>query len=75
MTQGEPVPGDIIQLSPIHHAGMFAGMLVIVTHADDFGVNGYIEILGDEVTDNRLLEYSAKRGTFEICGKVRWARG
>ena len=41
-------PGELVQLSPDCRNPMFAGCIMVVTEAKEFGAQGYVQSLGQD---------------------------
>lgn len=66
--------GDIVQLDPEKTDNKaFAGCLMIVTEWRSWGVQGYVQALGEtrEVPGGQAY-YRAANGTFERAGRAAW---
>lgn len=58
--------GDIVQLDPFKTGNkMFAGCLMIVTEIKSWGVQGYVQSLGENQEPGGQAYYRAESGTFE----------
>ena len=69
--------GDIVQLDPVTTINpAFAGCLMVVTEVKEWGVQGYVQALGEGGKPGRgQAYYRAVTGTFERCGKAVWIVG
>lgn len=68
---------DIVQLDPEKTKNpIFAGALMIVTEIKSWGVQGYVEVLGNGTDDpSGQAYYRAENGTFEPTGgKAVWVQ-
>ena len=67
-------PGDIVQLSPdTTNNKMFGAALMIVTEVKSWGVQGYVQALGENGEMGGQAYYRASFGTFEMTGgKAVW---
>ena len=65
---------DIVQLSPTNTENkMFACALMVVTEVKMWGVQGYVQSLGEKGEMGGQAYYRAAHGTFEPTGgKVVW---
>ena len=65
---------DIVQLSPTETKNkMFSGCLMVVTGIKTWGVQGYVEGLGENGEQKGQAYYRAENGTFEPTGgKAVW---
>jgi hypothetical protein len=62
-------PGDIVQLSPTTTNTAFACCLLVVTEVRQWGVQGYVQALGDtREAPGGQAYYRAKWGEFEPTG-------
>lgn len=72
MSEAKPIEVyelDIVQLAPIETENpMFAGCLMVVTEVKSWGVQGYVQALGEDGKAGGQAYYRAKWGTFEKCG-------
>lgn len=81
VTQSRPVlvgVWDVVQLDPVlTENAAFAGCLMVVTELKPWGVQGYVQALGDtREAPGGQAYYRAKWGTFEETGgRVVWAVG
>jgi hypothetical protein len=66
---------DIVQLDPqLTENPMFAGCLMVVTEVKSWGVQGYVQSLGENGSPGGQAYYRAKEGTFESTGgRAVWA--
>jgi hypothetical protein len=65
--------GDIVQLDPEKTVNrMFAGCLMVVTQVYTWGVQGYVQALGENGQPGGQAYYRAVFGTYEPCGKAVW---
>jgi hypothetical protein len=75
---GEDMPeeGDIVQLDPVKTENRaFAGCLMIVTAVYPWGVQGYVQALGDSpAKEGGQAYYRAEFETFERCGRAVWRK-
>jgi hypothetical protein len=63
--------GEIVQLDPIETKDqMFAGCLMVVTEVKDWGVQGYVQSLGENGEAGGQAYYRAEHGTFEATGAI-----
>lgn len=67
-------PGDIVQLDPDKTVNaMFAGCLMVVTEVKNWGVQGYVQSLGDGGKVGGQAYYRAENGTFQPTkGQAHW---
>jgi hypothetical protein len=72
---GRVSPNDIVQLDPFKTGNrMFAGCLMIVTDVRSWGVQGYVQSLGENGELGGQAYYRAEYGTFEPTGgKAAWS--
>jgi len=71
-------PGDIVQIKPDLKTKAFAGCLMVVTEVKDWGVEGYVQTVGDveRVKTGGQAYYRAETGSFEPTGgKAVWITG
>lgn len=73
----EITAGCIVQLSPIDTENKaFAGCFLVVTEVYSWGVQGYVQALGENKdTSGGQAYYRAKNGTFELVGVAEWIIG
>jgi hypothetical protein len=66
--------GDIVQLDPMTTKNRaFAGCLMTVTAVHPWGVQGYVQALGNSPTEEGgQAYYRAENGSFERCGRTVW---
>lgn len=70
--------GDIVQLDPEKTENrMFAACLMVVSELKPWGVQGYVQGLGEGGEPGGQAYYRAQWGTFEPCvgGKAVWLIG
>ena len=70
--------GDIVQLDPDKTENrMFAACLMVVSELKPWGVQGYVQALGENGEPGGQAYYRAKHGTFEAChnGRAPWITG
>jgi hypothetical protein len=74
MTRDEALqPGDIVQLSPTCRNPMFAFCLMTVTEFKGWGVQGYVQSLGEDGKPGGQAYYRAKWEEIEPTGgKAQW---
>ncbi len=61
--------GDIVQLDPEKTANpMFRGCMMVVTEVKPWGIQGYVQGLGENMQPAGQAYYRAKTGTFEATG-------
>ena len=61
--------GSIVQLDPVSTGNpMFAGCLMVVTEIKMWGVQGFVQALGENQKPGGQAYYRAKTGTFEDTG-------
>lgn len=67
--------GDIVQLDPFKTKNpMFAGCMLVVTELKDWGVQGYVQALGQDGKPGGQAYYRAEHGTYEgTGGRAVWA--
>lgn len=67
-------PGDIVQLDPEKTSNQaFAGCFMVVTDVKSWGVQGYVQTLGDREESGGQAYYRAENGTYEATGgKAKW---
>ncbi len=64
---------DIVQLDPEKTGNpAFSGCLMIVTEVKGWGVQGYVQALGDRSKPGGQAYYRAENGTFARCGTAIW---
>lgn len=66
-------PGDIVQLGPETRNKMFAFCFLVVTELKPFGVQGYVQALGQDGEVGGQAYYRAKWNEFEPIGRAVWA--
>lgn len=65
--------GDVVQLDPTKTKNaMFAGCMLVVDEVSTWGVQGYVQALGNEGLPGGQAYYRADNGTFEYVGKAVW---
>jgi hypothetical protein len=67
--------GTVVQLSPSETKNkMFSACLMVVTEVKTWGVQGYVQSLGQDGEPGGQAYYRAENGTFEVCynGKAPW---
>ena len=63
--------GLIVQLDPVKTENpAFAGALMVVTEQFEWGVQGYVQALGDRENPGGQAYYRANNGTFESTGGI-----
>jgi hypothetical protein len=70
--------GDIVQLDPEKTENrMFAACLMVVSEVKSWGVQGYVQGLGEKGEPGGQAYYRAAWGTFEWCvdGRAVWVVG
>jgi hypothetical protein len=73
--EGEVDVGDIVQLDP-ERTAHFAGCLMVVTALKTWGVQGYVQALGENGEPGGRSYYRAVHGTFQPTGgKAIWYKG
>lgn len=66
-------PGDIVQLDPEKTGNpAFAACLMVVTEVRGWGVQGYVQALGDREKPGGQAYYRAENGTFVRVGIALW---
>lgn len=69
-----PKVNDVVQLDPHCTANpMFGGCMLIVTDVAPWGVQGYVQGLGEGGEIGGMAGYRAQTGTFEYVGKSVWS--
>ena len=65
--------GDVVQLDPVKTTNpMFRGCMLIVTEPKNWGVQGYVQGLGEDGQRAGQAYYRAETGTFEFVGCTAW---
>jgi hypothetical protein len=65
--------GDVVQLNPETTGNpMFAGCMLVVTEVKSWGVQGYVQGLGENGRQVGQAYYRAVHGTFEYVGRAVW---
>lgn len=69
--------GDIVQLDPESTGNkMFAACLMVVSEVKPWGVQGYVQALGQDGEPGGQAYYRAATGTFALTGgKAVWLVG
>jgi hypothetical protein len=63
---------DVVQLSPATDNKGFGGCFMIVTEKKYWGVQGYVQALGDRDKVGGQAYYRAKWEEIEFVGKATW---
>lgn len=66
------VADDIVQLSPDAKNPMFAGCLLVVTEVKTWGVQGYVQALGEHGQPGGQAYYRAEWDEVELVGRAAW---
>lgn len=68
--------GEIVQLSPENTKNeMFKACMMVVTEVKPWGVQGYVQSLGEKQQMGGAAYYRAEHGTFERTGGMAvWVR-
>ena len=67
------LPGHVVQLSPVNTENrMFAGCMLTVTEIKPWGVQGYVQALGEDGKPGGQAYYRAKWETIEFVGQTVW---
>ena len=70
---GDTNPGDVVQVRPDHKTNpAFAGAFLVVTKVYSWGVQGYVQSLGDRDNPGCLAYYRLKSGEFRPIGSAAW---
>ena len=65
--------GSIVQLDPvICRNNMFKACLMVVSEVNPWGVQGYVQALGEDGEMGGQAYYRAKWEEIEYCGHVMW---
>lgn len=74
MTDGAKIEvGDVVQLDPdVTGNRMFAGCMLTVSEVREWGVQGYVQALGQDGNPGGQAYYRAKWGTFAYVGRCIW---
>ena len=66
-------PGMLVQLNPFKTKNpMFAGCILVVTEVKHWGVQGYVQSLGDKGKPGGQAYYRAEWDTFDRVGHAMW---
>ena len=70
------LPGHVVQLDPINTRNkMFCGSMLTVTECKPWGVQGYVQALGEDGKPGGQAYYRAKWDEFELVGVAFWYAG
>lgn len=65
--------GWLVQLNPETVGNpMFAGCIMVITELKEFGVQGYVQALGENGKHGGQAYYRAKWDEIELVGNVEW---
>lgn len=65
--------GDLVQINPHNEAyAMFAGCILVVTEVRSWGVQGYVQALGQDGKPGGQAYLRPKWEDIEYCGQVTW---
>lgn len=65
--------GDVVQLDPVLTANpMFRGCMLVVSEVKPWGVQGYVQGLGENGQMGGQAYYRAETGTFAFVGRSVW---
>ena len=68
-------PGDLVQLNPETVGNkMFTSSIMVVTELKTWGVQGYVQALGENGEPGGQAYYRAKWDEFELVGHAEWIR-
>lgn len=66
-------PGDLVQIDPEHSGNpMFAGCILCVTEIKSWGVQGYVQALGENGQQGGQAYYRIKWDQIEHVGRAEW---
>lgn len=65
-------PGSVVQLSPSVGNRMFAGCMLVVTETKSFGVQGYVQSLGENNKPGGQAYYRATWDELVYIGHAAW---
>jgi hypothetical protein len=72
---GKLQPGDVVQLDPYTTENpMFRGCMLTVTEVKEWGIQGYVQSLGQRNRPGGQAYYRAKTGTYEHVGQAQWVQ-
>jgi len=64
---------DIVQLNPENTENkMFSGCFMVISEIKSWGIQGYVQALGQNGEPGGQAYYRAKTGTFERVGEAHW---
>lgn len=74
MTENRIEENMVVQLDPDNTGNpMFAGCFMVVTEVKPWGVQGYVQALGEDGNPGGQAYYRAMFGTFQPIGMAEWA--